>query len=217
MSLMVLEVPSAVCFQVTPLPFRTRTTTTSSIRMGSIEMVVGSVVPRVVAPAAVAVAVGALGVKLVLDRPSRPYDEKSVAEAYDAWSSEGILEYYWGEHIHLGYYSEEEMERGFMKKDFIQAKYDFVDEMMKFGGIDAAALPGDLKVLDVGCGVGGTSRYIAKAFGPRAEVTGITLSPYQVKRGTELALEHKVPNAKFLVMVRPQTRKESALRFCLTF
>ena len=48
---------------------------------------------------------------------------------------DGIFEYYWGEHIHLGYYDAEEMELGYKKKDFKQAKYDFVDEMMQFRGI----------------------------------------------------------------------------------
>ena len=54
--------------------------------------------------------------------------------------------------------------------------------------------------MDVDCGVGGTSRYIAKQLGSEAEVTGITLSPNQVKRATELAEEQNVPNAKFTVM-----------------
>ena len=139
------------------------------------------------------------GVKYVLDRPSRAYEEGSVAREYDAWTKDGILEYYWGEHIHLGYYSKEEMEAGYKKKNFIKAKYDFVDEMMKFGGITPETDSG-ARVLDVGCGFGGTSRYLAKALGPEAHVTGITLSPGQVKRGTELAVTQDVPNVKFQVM-----------------
>lgn len=143
--------------------------------------------------------VGTAAVKLVLDRPSRTYSEDSVAREYDAWTQDGILEYYWGEHIHLGYYNEEEMAAGYNKKDFIQAKYDFIDEMMKFGGIDPSVDSG-AKVLDVGCGFGGTSRYLADKLGPKADVTGITLSPNQVKRGTELAEERGLSNAKFTVM-----------------
>lgn len=143
--------------------------------------------------------VGTAAVKLVLDRPSRTYNADSVAKEYDAWTADGILEYYWGEHIHLGYYNKEEMEAGYKKKDFIQAKYDFIDEMMKLGGIDPATDSG-AKVLDVGCGFGGTSRYLADKLGPKADVTGITLSPNQVKRGTELAEERGLPNAKFQVM-----------------
>jgi MPBQ/MSBQ methyltransferase len=64
-------------------------------------------VPATAAIAGAAV-IGTLGVKTVLDRPSRKYEEGSVAREYDAWTRDGILEYYWGEHIHLGYYNKEE-------------------------------------------------------------------------------------------------------------
>ena len=51
------------------------------------------------------------------------------------------------------------------RKNFIQAKYDFIDEMLSFGQFDidssfAAKSDGTpVKILDVGCGIGGTSRY----------------------------------------------------------
>ena len=161
-----------------------------------------SIAPKVAIKAAAAVAGAALAstaaVKLVFDKPSRTYGDETVGDEYDAWTEDGILEYYWGEHIHLGYYSDEEMEAGYKKKDFIQAKYDFIDEMMKFGDIDPSQYK-DAKVLDVGCGFGGTSRYLAKALGPDSQVTGITLSPKQVERGTELAVEQGVPNVEFMV------------------
>ena len=47
-----------------------------------------------------------MGIKRVFDTPSRTYDQ-NVGQEYDAWTEEGVLEYYWGEHIHLGYYSEQ--------------------------------------------------------------------------------------------------------------
>ncbi|CAB9519094.1 hydroxy-16-methoxy-2,3-dihydrotabersonine N-methyltransferase [Seminavis robusta] len=153
---------------------------------------------KVAGVAAGAAVAGTVFVKSYLDKGSRTYEEGSVAREYDAWADDGILEYYWGEHIHLGYYNEEEMAAGYKKKDFIEAKYDFIDEMMKFGGIDPAK-DSEAKVLDVGCGFGGTSRYLAKQLGPKCSVTGITLSPKQVERGTELAQEQGVPNAKFQV------------------
>ena len=173
----------------------------STTQLNMVSPAVALVAQAVRTPAGVAIATGALatlGVKAYLDRPSRTYGNGTVAKEYDEWTNDGILEYYWGEHIHLGYYSKEEMERGYTKKDFKEAKYDFVDEMMKFGGIDPVA-DSNAKVLDVGCGFGGTSRYLAKKLGANAEVTGITLSPMQVKRGTELAKEQGVPNAKFMV------------------
>jgi len=130
----------------------------------------------------------------LLNTPSRVYDKdaNSVGREYDAWTSEGILEYYWGEHIHLGYYGEKERKGPFYGgKDFIEAKYDFIDQMLTFSKVDTPK-----KVLDVGCGIGGTSRYIAKRF-PEAEVTGITISPEQQRRATALAAERGIPNAKF--------------------
>lgn len=150
---------------------------------------------------AVATAVAVVTLRAILDKPSRTYSEDSVAREYDAWTADGILEYYWGEHIHLGYYNDDEMKKGYLKKDFIEAKYDFVDEMMKLANIQDVVKnsSGNLKMLDVGCGVGGTSRHIAKKLGEKVSVTGITLSPNQVKRGTELAEEQNVPNAKFQV------------------
>eukprot|EP00308_Calcidiscus_leptoporus_P016960 CAMPEP_0119397860 /NCGR_PEP_ID=MMETSP1334-20130426/140551_1 /TAXON_ID=127549 /ORGANISM="Calcidiscus leptoporus, Strain RCC1130" /LENGTH=380 /DNA_ID=CAMNT_0007421711 /DNA_START=1 /DNA_END=1143 /DNA_ORIENTATION=+ len=130
----------------------------------------------------------------VLNTPSRVYNRaaNSVGREYDAWTSEGILEYYWGEHIHLGYYEEGQRKGPFYGgKDFIQAKYDFIDRMLDFS---KAAEPAN--VLDVGCGIGGTSRYLAKKF-PQASVTGITISPEQQQRATSLAAERGIPNAKF--------------------
>lgn len=43
-------------------------------------------------------------------------------------------------------------------------------------------------------------RYLAKKFGANAQVTGITLSPEQVKRATQLAADQGVKNAEFQVM-----------------
>lgn len=70
--------------------------------------------------------------------------------------------------------------------------------MLKFSELPSLTKP--IKVLDVGCGIGGTSRYLAKKFGINAKVTGITLSPVQVKRASELAAEQNVNNAEFVVM-----------------
>jgi len=133
----------------------------------------------------------------VLNTPSRVYDREvnTVGREYDAWTSEGILEYYWGEHIHLGYYGEKERKGPFYGgKDFIEAKYDFIDKMLDFSQTKEPK-----KILDVGCGIGGTSRTLAKKF-PNAQVTGITISQEQRKRATALAKERGIPNANFEIV-----------------
>ena len=154
--------------------------------------------PRLVAAAAaVALAGAAVAKRSVFDRPSRTYESgASVGEAYDDWTREGVLEYYWGEHIHLGYYSDAERADGYKKKDFKAAKVDFVEEMLKWSG---AAPESVSSVLDVGCGFGGTSRMLASKL-PHASVKGITLSPEQVRRGTELAEHRNIGNVSFEVM-----------------
>ena len=112
----------------------------------------------------------------------------SVANSYDAWTEDGILEFYWGDHIHLGHYGSPPR-----SKDFLTAKADFVHEMVRWGGLEA--LPAGTTVLDVGCGIGGSSRILAKDYG--FAVTGVTISPQQVKRAQELTVEGL--NAQFLV------------------
>lgn len=120
---------------------------------------------------------GAIAVLAYL-RSARKYQSAdSVANAYDAWTEDGILEFYWGEHIHLGHYGMPPH-----RKDFRAAKADFVREMVRWGGLDA--LPPGTTVADVGCGIGGSSRILAAEYG--FAVTGITISPQQVNRAREL-------------------------------
>ncbi|MEK6639398.1 MAG: methyltransferase domain-containing protein [Nitrospirota bacterium] len=118
-----------------------------------------------------------IGLVLYLLFPRKYQSADSVANSYDDWTNDGILEFYWGEHIHLGHYGSPPR-----KKDFLKAKSDFVHEMVRWGGLDK--LPSSTTVLDVGCGIGGSSRILARDYG--FAVTGITLSPQQVKRAQEL-------------------------------
>ncbi|CAJ1336714.1 unnamed protein product [Effrenium voratum] len=101
--------------------------------------------------------------------PKRPYGEGSVGSAYDEWAREGVLEHYWGEHIHMGSYNPMDKQSGYRKKDsffvaliratlgrlknFKEAKIDFVHDMIDFSRATAPK-----KILDVGCGIGGSSR-----------------------------------------------------------
>ena len=101
---------------------------------------------------------------------------RTVANAYDSWTQDKLLERLWGEHIHLGYYP--------LNKNigFREAKVQFVHELVSWSGLDK--LPRGSRVLDVGCGIGGSSRILANYYG--FNVTGITISPAQVKRAKEL-------------------------------
>ena len=122
----------------------------------------------------------ASGIFVYLITPRSYESSDTVANSYDEWTQDGILEFYWGEHIHLGHYGSPPR-----RKDFLEAKADFVHEMVKWGGLDK--LPRGTTVLDVGCGIGGSSRILAKEYG--FETTGITISPKQVERATELTPE----------------------------
>ncbi|MBE9169088.1 methyltransferase domain-containing protein [Pleurocapsales cyanobacterium LEGE 06147] len=129
-----------------------------------------------------------VGIALYLFTARRYQSSDSVANSYDQWTEDGILEFYWGEHIHLGHYGSPPQ-----RKDFLAAKVDFVHEMVKWGGLDK--LPRGTTLLDVGCGIGGSSRILARDYG--FSVTGVTISPQQVKRAQELT--PKEVDAKFLV------------------
>jgi MPBQ/MSBQ methyltransferase len=118
-----------------------------------------------------------IGIVLYVRVPRKYQSTDSVANSYDEWTNDGILEFYWGEHIHLGHYGSPPR-----KKDFLKAKSDFVHEMVQWGGLDK--LPSGTTVLDVGCGIGGSSRMLAREYG--FAVTGVTLSPQQVRRAQEL-------------------------------
>lgn len=76
------------------------------------------------------------------------------------------MEYYWGDHIHLGYYSDAERKAGAFKKSFKGAKVDFIDEMLKWSGVKYPK-----KILDCGCGFGGTARRLGQLF-PNADIVG---------------------------------------------
>ena len=129
-----------------------------------------------------------LSLALYLITARRYQSSDSVANSYDQWTEDGILEFYWGEHIHLGHYGSPPQ-----RKDFLAAKYDFVHEMVRWGSLDK--LPSGTTVLDVGCGIGGSSRILAKDYG--FDVTGVTISPQQVERAQQLTSDGI--NAKFMV------------------
>ena len=90
--------------------------------------------------------------------PRKYISSRTVASAYDAWTQDKLLERLWGEHIHLGFYPPEER-----NIDFRRAKVQFVHELVKWSGLDQ--LPKGSRILDVGCGIGGSSRILSKHYG----------------------------------------------------
>ena len=101
---------------------------------------------------------------------------KQIQQFYDA--SSGLWEQIWGEHMHHGYYGAD----GTQKKDRRQAQIDLIEEILKWAEVQ---LPEN--ILDVGCGIGGSSLYLVEKF--HAKATGITLSPLQAARAAERAQE----------------------------
>ena len=130
----------------------------------------------------------AVGLVIYLVTPRSYRSSETVATSYDQWTQDGILEFYWGEHIHLGHYGSPPR-----RKNFLRAKEDFVHEMVRWGGLDQ--LPAGTTLLDVGCGIGGSSRILARDYG--FSTTGVTISPQQVRRARELTPESLT--AKFQV------------------
>ena len=91
-----------------------------------------------------------------------------IRDFYDR--STGIWLDTWGEHMHHGHYGP----AGDLDKANEAAQLDLIEELLAFGGVTSAS-----RILDSGCGVGGSSRYLAKKF--NAEALGFTLSPVQAE------------------------------------
>jgi hypothetical protein len=71
-------------------------------------------------------------------------------------------------------------------QDHVQAQIDLIDEVLKWSyGSDDLGNRSPKRVVDVGCGIGGSSRHIVKKY-PGSTAQGITLSPYQANRGNEV-------------------------------
>ncbi|NJL81341.1 MAG: methyltransferase domain-containing protein [Richelia sp. SM1_7_0] len=101
---------------------------------------------------------------------------EQIQQFYDA--SSGLWEEIWGEHMHHGYYGADGKEQ----KDRRQAQIDLIEELLQWAQVQQAE-----NILDVGCGIGGSSLYLAQKF--NAAATGITLSPVQARRACERAVE----------------------------
>jgi tocopherol O-methyltransferase len=134
--------------------------------------------------------------RLTLSKPySRPNLDNEIADFYDKRSA--AWEAVWGEHMHHGLYfgsggSKDNPKRG------REAQVETMEELLRISGLTSSERLGpNPKILDVGCGIGGASRFLARKF-PTATVSGLTLSPFQANRAQELnalaGLDHRVSN-----------------------
>ncbi|KAF3432634.1 hypothetical protein FNV43_RR23736 [Rhamnella rubrinervis] len=121
--------------------------------------------------------------------------QKGIADFYN--QSSGLWEDIWGDHMHHGFYDTNALPS---VSDHRVAQIRMIEEALRFAGlsVDAEAEAGEgestirkrkskrpKSMVDVGCGIGGSSRYIAAKYGAKSQ--GITLSPFQAQRANALA------------------------------
>jgi tocopherol O-methyltransferase len=110
-------------------------------------------------------------------------DKQKIIEHYDVLSPH--YRKLWGEHLHHGYWA-----TGLESKEEAQ-------EALTVTLAETAQIEPGAAVLDVGCGFGGSSIYLATRY--QATVTGITISPVQAEMATQYAKRDNL-SASFLVM-----------------
>ncbi|CAN0033146.1 unnamed protein product [Pylaiella littoralis] len=115
------------------------------------------------------------------DRSDKELKE-GIANFYDKSSS--IWEDMWGEHMHHGYYVEGNRPKNM--EDHRAAQRFMIGRSLEWAGVQEGSAAPKTGV-DIGCGVGGSSRQISRRFG--TSMTGISLSPVQVGRAKALSEE----------------------------
>lgn len=80
--------------------------------------------------------------------------------------------------MHHGFYGADGKE----KKERRQAQIDLIEALLNWANVQQPQ-----QILDVGCGIGGSTLYLANKY--QAHATGITLSPVQAERARERARE----------------------------
>jgi tocopherol O-methyltransferase len=114
---------------------------------------------------------------------ARVNEKQRIIEHYDIVSP--YYQFLWGEHIHHGYWI-----RGDESKE--TAQIQLIDHLAQLANIKIGS-----RILDIGCGFGGSSLYLAKKYG--ASTIGITISPVQVQMAKEAAAKANL-DASFLLM-----------------
>ncbi|KAL8257812.1 hypothetical protein R6Q59_029853 [Mikania micrantha] len=88
----------------------------------------------------------------------------------------------WGEHMHHGFYDTNAVVE---LSDHRAAQIRMIEQALLFASVPDDPVKKAKSIVDVGCGIGGSSRYLARKYG--AECHGITLSPVQAERAQALA------------------------------
>lgn len=101
--------------------------------------------------------------------------KKKIQSFYDESSS--LWESVWGEHMHHGYYPGNNDSSACHPRESQQL---LIERLLEWSGCRQAG-----SILDVGCGIGGSTLYLAARF--RANAVGITLSPRQAMRAEQRA------------------------------
>ncbi len=114
---------------------------------------------------------------------ARPNNKQRIAAHYDLITS--YYRSFWGEHLHHGYWI-----RGNESKE--EAQEQLIDHLAGLANFEEG-----WRVLDIGCGIGASSLYLARKY--RVRPTGITISPAQVEMARNAAADAKV-DAEFLLM-----------------
>jgi tocopherol O-methyltransferase len=112
-----------------------------------------------------------------------------LEQFYDDWSDNLLQINFINETlaIHFGYYT-----KGI--KTMYQAVFNMNDYIAELLHLQNKK---NTTILDAGCGIGGSSIYLAKKY-PNVTFTGITIAPNQVALATKFAKERNAPNTKFI-------------------
>jgi tocopherol O-methyltransferase len=121
--------------------------------------------------------------------PHFPVDTEHVRQHYDRLSF--LYRFFWGEHIHHGYWESHD--------DNAPAARAQIRLMERLA--ECAQIPRGARVLDIGCGLGGSAMWLAQNLD--CDVTGLTISPVQARmaasraksRGLSQRVRFQVENA----------------------
>src|ERR1700740_3427714 len=113
----------------------------------------------------------------------RSNDKHRIIEHYDVLSP--ATRSLWGQHLPQGYWI-----RGDESKE--KAQLQLIEHLAQLARIKPSS-----EILDIGCGFGASSLYLARNYG--ATVTGITISSVQAEMAVQAAAGRRL-DAKFLLM-----------------